>query len=71
MSSGCPSALVRTALLWLAATNCTARSCASAVTWSGTAVRPSRGELRFYHFTGSTEGFIGVEFRDGEVVGTY
>jgi hypothetical protein len=27
--------------------------------------------LRFYHFTAPTEGFIDVEFRDGEVVGTY
>jgi hypothetical protein len=27
--------------------------------------------VRFYHFTAPTEGFTGVEFRDGRVVGTY
>jgi catechol 2,3-dioxygenase-like lactoylglutathione lyase family enzyme len=27
--------------------------------------------LRFYHFTDSTSGFIGVETRDGRYVGTY
>ena len=32
---------------------------------------PDGTVLRFYHFTAPTEGFIGVEFRDGEVVGTY
>ncbi len=32
---------------------------------------PDGTVLRFYHFTAPTEGFIGVEFRNGEVVGTY
>ena len=32
---------------------------------------PDGTVLRFYHFTGPTEGFTGVEMRNGEHVGTY
>ncbi len=32
---------------------------------------PDGTVLRFYHFTQSTDGFIGLEMRDGAVVGTY
>ena len=32
---------------------------------------PDGTVLRFYHFTGSTDGFTGVESRDGHYVGTY
>lgn len=32
---------------------------------------PDGTVLRFYHFTAPTEGFMGVEFRDGRVVGTF
>ncbi len=32
---------------------------------------PDGTVLRFYHFTAPTEGFAGLESRDGEVVGTY
>lgn len=32
---------------------------------------PDGTVLRFYHFTASTEGFTGVEMRDGEYAGTY
>lgn len=32
---------------------------------------PDGTVLRFYHFTAPTEGFTGVEFRGGRVVGTY
>jgi hypothetical protein len=32
---------------------------------------PDGTVLRFYHFTGATDGFTGVETRDGHYVGTY
>jgi catechol 2,3-dioxygenase-like lactoylglutathione lyase family enzyme len=32
---------------------------------------PDGTVLRFYHFTASTEGFTGVEYRDGELVRWY
>jgi catechol 2,3-dioxygenase-like lactoylglutathione lyase family enzyme len=32
---------------------------------------PDGTVLRFYHFTESTDGFTGVETRDGQFVGTY
>ncbi|GIE99907.1 VOC family protein [Paractinoplanes rishiriensis] len=32
---------------------------------------PDGTVLRFYHFTESTDEFVGVESRDGEIVGTY
>lgn len=32
---------------------------------------PDGTVLRFYQFTGPTEGFTGVEMRDGDYVGTY
>jgi catechol 2,3-dioxygenase-like lactoylglutathione lyase family enzyme len=32
---------------------------------------PDGTVLRFYHFTAPTEGFTGVEYRDGELVGSY
>ena len=32
---------------------------------------PDGTVLRFYHFTGPTDGFTGVETRDGQYVGTY
>jgi catechol 2,3-dioxygenase-like lactoylglutathione lyase family enzyme len=32
---------------------------------------PDGTVLRFYHFTAPTDGFTGVEFRDGRQVGTY
>jgi hypothetical protein len=32
---------------------------------------PDGTVLRFYHFTGPTDGFTGVEMRDGEYVGNY
>ncbi|MBG0568560.1 VOC family protein [Actinoplanes aureus] len=32
---------------------------------------PDGTVLRFYHFTESTDGFVGVESRDGRIVGTY
>jgi catechol 2,3-dioxygenase-like lactoylglutathione lyase family enzyme len=32
---------------------------------------PDGTVLRFYHFTAPTEGFTGLEMRDGSVVGTY
>jgi catechol 2,3-dioxygenase-like lactoylglutathione lyase family enzyme len=32
---------------------------------------PDGTVLRFYHFTAPTEGFTGVEMRDGEYVGEY
>ena len=32
---------------------------------------PDRTVLRFYHFTGATDGFTGIEFRDGQFVGSY
>ncbi|WP_328469477.1 VOC family protein [Actinoplanes sp. NBC_00393] len=32
---------------------------------------PDGTVLRFYHFTDSTDGFLGLESRDGQLVGTY
>lgn len=32
---------------------------------------PDGTVLRFYHFTAPTEGFTGVEYRDGRLVGSY
>ena len=32
---------------------------------------PDGTVLRFYHFTAPTDGFTGVEYRDGRQVGTY
>ena len=32
---------------------------------------PDGTVLRFYHYTGPTAGFTGLEMRDGEIVGTY
>jgi catechol 2,3-dioxygenase-like lactoylglutathione lyase family enzyme len=32
---------------------------------------PDGTVLRFYHFTAPTDGFTGIEFRDGQQVGTY
>lgn len=32
---------------------------------------PDGTVLRFYHFTAHTDGFTGIEFRDGRLVGTY
>ena len=27
--------------------------------------------MRFYHYTGPTDQFTGLEMRDGQVIGTY
>jgi hypothetical protein len=32
---------------------------------------PDGTVLRFYHFTEPTDEFVGVESRDGEIIGTY
>lgn len=32
---------------------------------------PDGTVVRFYYYTGPTDGFTGLEMRDGQVVGTY
>ena len=32
---------------------------------------PDGTVLRFYHFTDSTDGFVGIDIRDGQHIGTY
>ena len=34
-------------------------------------VRERRHRRAFYYYTGPTDGFTGLEMRDGQVVGTY